>query len=157
MVPSFHVTADNLVLSNSSGPDLPPLITVKHLAAEAGVFELLRTPVHIRWVKLDGLEIQVAPKRDQRDTALAKPKPRMHLANFVIDTVEADGTKLYILRIDPTKEPMEWDIRKLSLRSAGIGQPMKFVAELTNSTPPGVIEPPGTSVRGTSTSPRTLQ
>jgi len=143
LVPSFHVTADNLVLSNGSGPDLPPLITVKHLAAEVGVFELLRTPVHIRWVKLDGLEIQVAPKRDQRDTALAKPKPRMHFANFVIDTVEADGTKLYILRIDPTKEPMGWDIHKLSLRSAGIGQPMKFVAELTNPTPPGVIETTG--------------
>src|SRR5271169_5635435 len=74
LVPSFHVTADNLVLSDGSGSDLPPLMTVKYLAADAGVFELLRTPVHIEWVKLDGLEIQVAPKRDQGANALAKPK-----------------------------------------------------------------------------------
>ena len=38
---------------------------------------------------------------------------------------------------------MEWDIRKLRLRSAGIGQPMKFQAELTNPTPPGVIQTTG--------------
>ena len=35
------------------------------------------------------------------------------------------------------------DIRKLRLRSAGVGQPMKFQAELTHPTPPGVIETVG--------------
>ena len=143
LVPAFRVTADNLVLSNPSGPDLPPLITVKHLVAEAGVFELLRTPVHLSLVKLDGLEIQVAPKRDSRPSMTDKSQHHTHLADFVIDTVEADETKLYILRKDPAKEPMDWGIRKLRLRSAGIGQPMKFQAELTNPTPPGVIETSG--------------
>ena len=143
LVPSFRATAENLVLSNRSGSDLPPLITVQHVTAEVGLFQLLRTPVHINRVKLDGLEIQVTPKRDRRPSVPDKPQHHMHLANFVIDTVEADGTKLYVLRKDPAKDPMEWDIRKLSLQSAGIGQPMKFQAELTNPTPPGVIETTG--------------
>jgi len=42
----------------------------------------------------------------------------MHLANFVTDKVEADETELDILHKDPTKPPLEWDIRKLRLRGA---------------------------------------
>ncbi len=38
---------------------------------------------------------------------------------------------------------MEFDIRKLALKSAGIGQPMKFQAELTNPKPPGDIHSDG--------------
>lgn len=55
---------------------------------------------------------------------------------------------------------MEFDLKKLSLTGAGIGQPMRFQAELTNPKPPGLIhtqgkfgpwemgEPSGTPVSG---------
>jgi hypothetical protein len=143
LIPSFRATADDFLVPNRGGPGLPPLITVKHLTAQAGLLELLRTPVHISWVELDGLTIQVIPKRDSATGSPVEPRRHLHLANFVIDKVEADETALYILRKDPGKEPMKWDIRKLRLRSAGIGQAMKFQAELTNPTPPGVIQTTG--------------
>jgi hypothetical protein len=38
---------------------------------------------------------------------------------------------------------MLWELRKLALRSAGVGQPMTFTAELTNPTPPGLIHTTG--------------
>ncbi len=38
---------------------------------------------------------------------------------------------------------MLFELRKLALRSAGVGQPMTFTAELTNPTPPGVIQTKG--------------
>src|SRR5208283_4237653 len=141
LIPTFRATADNFVLPNRGGADLPPFIVVKHLTAETGFLELLRSPIHLTWLKLDGLEIRVAPKRGGAPGT--KPMHRTHLANFVIDKVDADGAELYILRKDPTKEPMQWDIRKLTLRSAGVGQPMKFQAKLTNPTPPGLIETTG--------------
>jgi hypothetical protein len=144
LVPEFYATADNFVLPNRGGPDLPPLITVKHVTVKAPVFDLLRTPVHLSWVKLDDLVIQVAPKRDRPPgTTPQLPKHRIHLANFVIDKVDADAADLLILRKDPSREPMEFELRKLMLRAAGIGQPMKFTAELTNPTPPGLIETSG--------------
>ncbi len=144
LIPEFYATADNFVLPDRRGADLPPLITVQHITARAAVFELLRSPIHVGWLKLDGLVIQVAPKGEHpAGTAAQKPKHTMHLANFVIDKVDADNTKLYILRKDPRKEPLEFDLRKLNLRSAGVGQPMKFTSELTNPTPPGVIETTG--------------
>ena len=146
LLPEFYATADNFVLPNRGGPDLPPLITVKHLTVRAGVFELLRTPVHLTWFKLDGLVIQVTPKRDRPAVAALpppRPKHRIRLANFVIDKVDADNTELYILRKDPRREPMEFQLRRLQLHSAGIGQPMNFTADLTNPTPPGLIETSG--------------
>jgi hypothetical protein len=110
---------------------------------QSALFDLLLTPVHLSWMKLDGLKIQVAPNRDHAVNPVVNPKYHMHLANFVIDKVEADEAELDILRKDPEKQPLEWDIRKLRLRSAGVGQPMRFQAELTNPTPPGVIETTG--------------
>jgi hypothetical protein len=147
LIPAFGATADNFVLPHRGSPGLPPLITVKHLEARAALPQLLRSPIHLSWLNLDGLVIQVGGNRKGQPAAapapLSRPRHRTRLANFVIDKVDADGTKLYVLRKDPTREPLQWDLRKLSLRSAGIGQPMTFTAELTNPTPPGLIEAKG--------------
>lgn len=158
----IYASADDLVIANPGDPALPPLITVKHLTLRAPLPDLLRSPVHIADVKLEGLEIRVGPKRPAGDGAPPKdagngtvpkptqsaraanlPKRRTHLADFVIDKVEADGAKLYILRKDPARAPLLFDLRRLELRSAGAGQPMKFTAELTNPKPPGLIETTG--------------
>ena len=145
LIPDFYATADNFVLPYRGRSDVPPLIRVRHLAIEANVLQLLRTPVHLSSVKLDGLEIKVSPKRQSQPKAApaGRPKHHTHFANFIIDRVEAGGTMLYILRKDPTSEPMLFELRKLALRSAGIGQPMTFIAELTNPTPPGLIDTTG--------------
>jgi hypothetical protein len=145
LVPEFLATADSFVLPNRRDGDAPPLITVKHLTVRANFLELLRTPVHLTRVNLDGLEIKVSPKRSSPTAAQAPQKPRhhTHFANFIIDRVEANGTMLSILRKDPSKEPMLFELRQLALRSAGVGQPMTFIAELTNPTPPGLIDTKG--------------
>jgi hypothetical protein len=148
LVPIFRATADNFVLPYRNRVDTPPLIRVKHLTVEADpVNLLLRKPVHLFLVRLEGMEIKVSPKRDgQQPAPPPQPqtaKPRTRLANFVIDRVEADQTMLYILRKDPAKEPMLFELRQLALRSAGVGQPMAFTSELTNPTPPGLIQTTG--------------
>jgi hypothetical protein len=144
LIPSFYATADNFVLPNRGAPGLPPLITVQHITVRAALFELLRSPVHLSWLKLDGLVIQVPSKRAPPPGApIQQPTQRTRLANFVIDKVDADGAELYVLRKDPGREPMQFELRKLALRSAGVGQPMRFTAELTNPIPPGLIETTG--------------
>ena len=146
LIPSVYATADNFVLPNRRGGNVPPLITVKHLAVQANLFQLLRKPVHLSMVELDGMEIKVAPKQPNSNaSAQAQQQPKQHtrLANFIIDRVEANGTMLYILRKDPTAEPLLFDLRRLALRSAGVGQPMSFISTLTNPTPPGLIQTTG--------------
>ncbi len=143
LIPVFRVSADNFVLPNRDAENQPPFIAIKHFVAYANPLGLLRSPIHVTSLKLDGLVINVAPKSESASENKAKPKKPRHLANFVIDRVYADGTVLYILSKNPDRDPMEFDIRKLALKSAGIGQPMKFQAELTNPKPPGDIHSKG--------------
>ena len=44
---------------------------------------------------------------------------------------------------DPAKDPLTFDIARLTLRTVGAGQPMAFHAELTNPKPPGLIRSDG--------------
>lgn len=144
LIPIFRATADNFMLPTRGDGEFPPLVRVKHVTVYAGFFDLLLKPVHIGWVKLDGLEIHVPPKREAgTGPATTQAKHRTHLANFVIDEVDADGTQLYVLRKNPNSEPLQFELRHLTLRSAGVGQPMTFKAQLTNPTPPGSIDTTG--------------
>ncbi len=145
LVPEFEATADSFVLPNKDA-NLPPFITAKHFKVKAGVLGLASKPVHLSSLTFDTLVIHVPPKgsTSTRSTvATVEPQRRTRLSDFVIDRVYADGTELYVLRKDPWAEPMEFQIRKLALRSAGIGQPMKFTAEVTNPEPPGLVESTG--------------
>ena len=123
------------------------MFTAKHFEVKAALYELLRKPVHLSSVKLDGLVIHVPPKGSKppatTNASQGEPKHKVRFANFVINKLDADGTVLYVLKRDPSREPMEFDIRKLTLRSAGIGQPMTYKADLTNDTPPGLVHSTG--------------
>ncbi len=143
VVPVFRVTGDYFVMPNRGDATLPPFLTIKHFTAQALPLQLLRKPVHLSWVKLDGLVIHVPPKHEKSPDEAAIPKHRTRLANFVIDRVAADGTELFVLPKRPGREPMEWELHTLRLRSAGIGQAMQFTAELTNPKPPGLIHTTG--------------
>jgi hypothetical protein len=143
LVPVFRVSADDFVLPNRDAANQPPFITIKHFIAEANPLELLHSPIHVHSLKLEGLVINIAPKTQPTGAGNAQPKKHRHLANFVIDRVFADGTSLYILSRNPDRDPMEFDLRKLHLKSAGVGQPMQFQAELTNPKPPGDIHTRG--------------
>jgi hypothetical protein len=144
IVPVFRVTGDEFRLPNRGDNDLPPFITINRFTAQALPLELLRKPVHLSWVKLEGLVIHVPPKRDKPpEGATAAPKRHTRLANFVIDRVDADGTDLFVLPKKAGGAPMEWELHSLHLTSAGIGQAMRFTAELTNPKPPGLIRTTG--------------
>jgi len=143
LIPVFRVSADAFVLPNRDEVNQPPFIAIKHFTATADPLELWRSPIHIHSLKLEGLVITIAPKTESAGENNPKPKKLRHLADFVIDRVYADGTLLYILSKNPDRDPLEFDIRKLALKSAGIGQPMAFQAELTNPKPPGVIHSAG--------------
>src|SRR5215472_15922906 len=85
VVPIFRVTLDNFVLPNKGPNALPPFLTIKHITAEAFPLQLVRKSVHLSWVKLDGMVINVPPKGTKaRGTPPANSKKRARLANFEI-------------------------------------------------------------------------
>jgi hypothetical protein len=60
LIPNFRATADNFVVP--SRPGLPPFLSAKHLTVEGNTLGLLlRSPIHLSWLRLDGFEIHVPP------------------------------------------------------------------------------------------------
>jgi len=72
-------------LPNRDGEGLPPFVTAKHLTAQALPLQLLRRPVHLSWVKLDGLVINVPPKREKLAGGRASPTQTANSAGKLRD------------------------------------------------------------------------
>lgn len=138
----FAAVGRGLVLAQRDRPGLPPLIGVDGFTIDASLGGMLSTPLRIRRVDLVGLRVNVPPKRGDRQKEEGR-EPKSELPAFVIDVVKADRTVLQILSKKEGKEPLVFEIARLTLNSAGIGQPMKFVTTLTNPRPPGLIESTG--------------
>ena len=136
----FSAEGVDMVLRQKNRHGLPPLAEVKRLRVEASLRGMLSELLHLERVTLVGLQIHVPPKQlDQSNPG----EPKQELPRFVVNEVIADGTRLEILPKKAGKEPLTFDISKLTLNSAGTIAPMRFRATLRNPTPPGDIESTG--------------
>lgn len=141
LFPGFSAVGENLVLHQKNRPGLPPLITINRLTINASFSGMLSNPLRVKRVLLEGLQVNVPPKRHDPDTAQeAKREP----PRFVVDEMIADNTFLQILSKKEGKEPLTFNISKLTLLSAGTIETMTFRATLTNPKPPGDIQSAGT-------------
>jgi hypothetical protein len=102
---------------------------------------LFRDIAHVRKLHLEGFEINVPPKGEDKPDKSNQSK--RDIPSLIIDELHADGTLLRIHSRKPGKQPLQFEIRRLALRSVGKGQPMWFRAELLNPTPPGLINSQG--------------
>jgi hypothetical protein len=144
-VPHPHATGVGLVFRPKDRTGVPPLFTVQRFEADAGWLGLLLSPHHIRFVRLYGLEIHVA--RGEEESRKGGAEGKHPAPSLVFEEVVADGTRLEILPKDSGKPPLQFDIYKLSLTSAGTSagaaRPMHYRAQLRNAKPPGIIDANG--------------
>jgi len=144
LFPRVGIEGQGLTLRYKGRTDLPPLIRIRSFSGATSLIGLLSRPVHIRNLRMEGLQITVppAPERHQGGGAIGvheSQKPK----RFVIDNLVADGTALTVLPKTPEKEPLKWDIRRLTLSGAGPDSVMSFNATLRNAKPPGDIHAVG--------------
>ena len=140
LFPRFAAIIEGLAIHQKDRPGLPPLIAVNRVAVTATLSGILSEPLRVERVALEGLQITVPPKRQG---PREPKKPKREPPRFVITEVIADGTFLQILSKKEGKEPLTFDISKLTLHSAGTAEPMRFRAMLTNPKPPGDIQSTG--------------
>ncbi len=138
---------DDLVFRHKGRRDVPPLVQIRRATAYVSIgslFSFLGAVPSIRYLQLDGLTIHVArrkaPGDDQKKESDAGDDST---PSFVIEELAADGTVLRILPKDEWKDPMEYRLKSLRMNSVGPDEPMHFVSELTNATPPGLIHTEG--------------
>jgi hypothetical protein len=141
-----------LTIRHRGWNDPHPLIYIRHFVAEASVFNLFFQRDKVSLLKLDGLTIHVphrgkatsvTTREDDETTESGEPGQDKTQLRIGIAKIVADGTLLQIDGKDPAKEPMEFNIRNLNLRSVGPGQAMRFDAVLHNPKPPGLINTRG--------------
>jgi hypothetical protein len=138
LFPLIHADGEGLVLRYRGRTDLPPLISASRFTADASWIGLLRSPAHVDRVRLGGLHIAVPPR--QSESAVPNPaSSQRNLPRFVIAELDADGTLLEVLPGKPEKDPLRFEIHRLTLRGAGPDDPLSFHASLTNALPTGEI------------------
>ena len=136
--PGIGATGTGLVLHRKDDPAGPPPITIKSFTVSTGLMELLRPTPHIHYVRLEGLEINVAAHRDGRTGLPADGSPHIEVSE-----IDTDDALLRILPRVPGKEPLLFNIHQLTMRTVARNQPMSFVTTLRNAKPPGEIHSSG--------------
>lgn len=146
--PRPKVVGEGLSIRHKGWADPQPLLYIRRFVAETDYDTLIEKRNHVDLVRLEGLEIHVPPRG--RSSSILKTEQNYQVESgepgkdqtrlaFRIEAIIADGTLLEIEPKIEAKEPLEFEIKKLTLHSVGAGEAMTFKAQLTNAKPPGLI------------------
>ncbi len=144
--PEMSVTGENLAIYYHNRSDVPPMIRIQQFTFHLGFMGIFEVPRHIHGLHIDNMTITIPPRGQPHgdqppptpQTKIKKPLPQI-----VIDQVVCDETVLLILPRKTGKEPLDFDIHDLILKSVGSGKPFSFRGNLTNAKPVGEIQTNG--------------
>ena len=113
--PRIRATGEEILFRHKGRTDVPPLISIKRLSADIGFLGLLTVPKRARTVRLEGLQIRVPPRRDRGTPERHTGKHNKPLPSFEVDKIIAEGTYLEILPKKEGKQPLTFNISRLTL------------------------------------------
>ena len=144
---AFHVTipwplvqceGENLAFRYHDRQDLPPLIAAKKFTVTTSLWGLLRRSRRIHYLELDGFQMNIPPREVRVGMNMEKNFSRK-FPTFRFDEIVSENAIIRILTKNPAKEPLEFSIEHLRLKTAGPDDVLEFHATLTNHRPPGEI------------------
>jgi hypothetical protein len=140
----FEVSGRDLAIYPYNIDSSTPTFSVRRFSFRTGYRSLVRSPMHIGQVEVEGLRINLPPK-SQRKQLPSLNNGHREAANvrIFVDEMYFTDTVLTLGTDKPGKLPLRFVIQRLSLRSIGAGKPMDFTAVLTNPKPVGQIESRG--------------
>jgi hypothetical protein len=146
IAPVPRAAGTGLTLRHNGRTDVAPLITIRSFESTAGVMGMLRTPIHLRTVTLEGLDINVPPgglsPGDDTDDEPHRAHPDQP-SPILIDRIESRSARLQITSRRPGRLPRIFEIHDLVMRDFGALAGSRFQAGLTNPIPRGRIETSG--------------
>jgi hypothetical protein len=137
-----RVEGEGISLRHRKAPNAPPLFRMKSFAFDVDLGTLFDASKTVHAVTVDGMEINIPPKTERPD--FDKGKDGGGHTGVVIEDVMITNSVLNILPKNPDKDPLEFDLHRVHLMSAGKDVAMKYDATLTNAKPPGEIQSKGT-------------
>jgi hypothetical protein len=154
--PRPEVNGGGLTIRHNGRTDVTPLIRIESFSASAGLWGLMRSPLRLKTVEVDGLEISIPPGgvhgADGKPSG-AEPAPASTAgatstasiaSRLVVDRIVARTARLELVPRNPAKLPREFHIHHLVMYRLFDGGGAPFEAVLTNPQPRGEIKTLGT-------------
>jgi hypothetical protein len=143
LLPQVSVDGQGLSIRYHNRRDLPPMFHVQKFSFNLGVLGILRAPRHIAGIYVENMTITIPPRGEKK-----QPKPRSSgkklIPSVIVDEIVCNDTDLVIVPKKEGKEPLDFDIHDLVLKSVGVDKPFDFHGNLTNAKPQGEIATTGT-------------
>jgi hypothetical protein len=155
MFPRPEVSGGGLTVRHNGRTDVTPLIRIESFSASAGLWGLMRSPLRLKTVEIDHLEISIPPgglhgpdgepPGAESTTGASESTSSGSVASrLVVDEIVSRTARLEIVPRDPTKLPREFQIHHLVMHRLFDGGGAPFEAALTNPQPRGEITTRGT-------------
>lgn len=146
---SARLEGQDLSLRMKDRPDSAPLFLIRKFRCTFQVDSLLHPPVVVSGIFVDGMAIQIPPRRPQtRAPARAAAAPdRQSLPTnpgVTIGKVSIRNATLVLEPNNAARVPLQFDIASLELEPGAAVDAMRYDASLTNAKPPGKIHAAGT-------------
>jgi len=101
-------------------------------------------PHRIRGVKIEKLTITIPPPQQRAEKPETQEgKSGTPIQHVVVDEIHCVDADLVNLPKDAQKDPLDWAIHDLILRSVSVDKPFHFAGTLTNAKPEGEIATEG--------------
>lgn len=140
--PRMGVTGENLAIRYHNRTDLPPMFHVERFSFNLGWMGIFRAPRHIAGVYIENMTITIPPRGEKKPPE-EKPKSHRKIPPVIVDEIVCNDTDLVMVPKKEGKEPLDWDIHDLVLKSVGADRPFDFHGNLTNAKPKGEIATKG--------------
>jgi hypothetical protein len=153
VMPRPAVLGTGLIVRHHGRTDVEPLIRLGSYSASAGLLGLLRSPIRLRTIELERMDIHIPPGgvRGVRGTSGTDASPRSEpgvapsasdaaaTPTLVIDRLATRAARLVMVPRTPGKLARIFEIHDLVMHGLGDGDGSTFEATLTNPTPHGHI------------------
>ncbi|MFN7993705.1 MAG: AsmA-like C-terminal region-containing protein [Bryobacteraceae bacterium] len=124
--------------------DLPPLFSIRKFRFVVDLGSVLEPRKVVDSVTLDGMQINIPPKRDRPQISRGGGKnDGSSNTGVLIEQVQITNAVLLILPKDSSKEPLRFPIYNLRMNSEGSTTAMKYDASLLIPKPPGQVHSSG--------------
>lgn len=145
--PTPRAAGTGLTLRHNGRTDVPPLISIDAFETSASIPGLLRTPVHLDSVRIEGLAVRIPPGGVRAGADEPDDEPHQPHAErpspILIDRIETRATRIEIHSRRPGRLPRVWELHNLVMRDFGAARGSPFEAGLINPVPRGVIDTSG--------------
>ncbi len=143
LLPQMGVDGEGLSIRYHNRRDLPPMFHVQKFSFNLGFLGILRAPRHIPGIYVENMTITIPPRGEKKEPKPPSPKKKP-IPSVIVDEIVCNDTDLVIVPKKDGKEPLDFDIHDLVLKSVGVDKPFDFHGNLTNAKPQGEIATVGT-------------